>query len=133
MPDRLDVPSPLAGSDTAAPALVGQPVAVARAQTLRLYAADWLHFVGWCRMNGFLSLPASVETLSAYLLTVAPDLSRGALGRRRATIERMHRLHELVVPRLDAPVRAELRRFVPECFPCRRSSSLAPRSNQTRI
>jgi len=54
-------------------------------------------------------LPATAETLAAYLLAAAPTLSRGALGRRRAAIGAMHREAGLPPPRLDAPSRKALR------------------------
>ena len=111
MPDRLDDDPALAEAGSVGPTpVVGRPVAQPRPETVRLYAADWLDFSSWCRVNGCQALPSSTETLSAYLLAVAPGLSRGALGRRRAAIGRMHRLHSLLVPRLDAPARASLRR-----------------------
>lgn len=111
MPDRLDDHPTAAEAGSVAPIpVVGRPVAQPRPETVRLYAADWLDFSSWCRVNGCQALPSSTETLSAYLLAVAPGLSRGALGRRRAAIGRMHRLHALLVPRLNAPSRAALRR-----------------------
>jgi len=111
MSDRLDHPPALAEPNTVAPArVVGQPVSAPRAETVRLYAADWLDFVGWCRANGRRALPASAETFSGYLLAMAPGRSRGALGRRRAAIGTMHRQQGLAVPALDAAARAALRR-----------------------
>ena len=110
MPDQLDFSTAPTGADPVPLPGVGQPVVAASAETVRLYAADWLDFSAWCRMNRCRALPASGETLSAYLLAVAPRLSRGALGRRRAAIGRMHREHQHAVPRLDAPARAALRR-----------------------
>jgi hypothetical protein len=79
---------------TAVPAtarVVGDPVADPTATTLKLYAGDWARFVAWCREQGCPALPASSETLATYLLAVAPALSRGSLGRRRAAISTMHR------------------------------------------
>ncbi len=71
--------------------LIGDPVADPTPATLKLYAGDWARFVHWCRKQGCPALPASSETLATYLLTIAPTLSRGALGRRRAAIGAMHR------------------------------------------
>jgi hypothetical protein len=71
--------------------VVGDPVADPTATTIKLYAGDWARFVAWCREQGCPSLPASSETLVTYLLAVAPVLSRGSLGRRRAAISTMHR------------------------------------------
>ena len=66
--------------------VVGDPVADPTPATLKLYAGDWARFVTWCREQNRPSLPASSATLAAYLLAIAPGLSRGALGRRRAAI-----------------------------------------------
>ena len=93
-------PSPV----TAQP--VGTPVTDPVPETLRLYAADWRDFVTWCRKTGCAPLPANAATLAAYLLAVAPRLSRGALGRRRAAIGTMHRNAGLPVPVLDRAARA---------------------------
>ncbi len=110
MSDRLDDPPAPADPTTDTPVwVVGQPVSAPRAETVRVYATDWLDFLSWCRLNGCRALPASAETLAAYLLAVAPGLSRGALGRRRAAIGSMHRQHGFESPRLDAPARAALR------------------------
>ncbi len=71
--------------------VVGDPVADPTATTIKLYAGDWARFVAWCREQGWPALPASSETLVTYLLAVAPVLSRGSLGRRRAAISTIHR------------------------------------------
>ena len=71
--------------------VVGDPVADPTPATLKLYAGDWARFVQWCREQGCPASPASSKTLAAYLLAVAPGLSRGAIGRRRAAIITMHR------------------------------------------
>jgi len=89
---------------------VGMPVADPAPETLRLYAADQREFAVWCRATGCAPLPASMATLAAYLLAMAPRLSRGALGRRRAAIGTMHRKAGLPVPVLDLAALAALRR-----------------------
>ena len=89
--------------------VVGQPVAAPASSTLQLYAGEWAGFVAWCRQHSLASLPASSETLAAYLLAAALELSRGALGRRRAAIGAMHRQANVPVPRLDAASRKALR------------------------
>ena len=55
------------------------------------------------------SLPASSETLAAYLVDNAPALSRGALGRRRSAISTTHRQAGLPTPVLDAATHKALR------------------------
>lgn len=99
-----------AGSSPLTAHPVGTPVTDPAAETLRLYAADWRAFAAWCRRMGCAPLPASPATLAAYLLAVAPGLSRGALGRRRAAVGTMHRNQGLPVPALDRAALAALRR-----------------------
>ena len=89
--------------------MVGEPIADPTPATLRLYAGDWARFVVWCREQRRPSLPASSETLAAYLIDSAPGLSRGALGRRRSAISTMHRQAGLPTPILDAATHKILR------------------------
>ena len=89
--------------------MVGDPVADPTPATLKLYAGDWARFVAWCREQGRPSLPASSDTLAAYLVDIAPGLSRGALGRRRSAISTMHRQAGLPTPVLDPATHKALR------------------------
>ena len=89
--------------------VVGDPVADPAPATLKLYAGDWARFVAWCREQGRPSLPASSDTLAAYLVDIAPGLSRGALGRRRSAISTMHRQAGLPTPLLSPPTHKALR------------------------
>ena len=115
IPLAAEVPSGAAGGDATQPGMggtsrvVGVPVANPSPATVKLYAGDWTRFVGWCREHRQPSLPASAETLAAYLLAVAPTLSRGALGRRRAAIGTMHRQAGLPIPVLDPATHGQLR------------------------
>ena len=88
---------------------IGQPQAVQRPETVRLYAADWLAFISWCRAARRSSLPADGETLTAYLLATAAGTSRGTVGRKRAAIRAMHRQNGLPPPALNPSARAALR------------------------
>ncbi len=89
--------------------MVGDPVADPTPATLKLYAGDWARFVAWCREQGRPSLPASSDTLAAYLVDIAPGLSRGALGRRRSAISTMHRQAGLPTPLLSPATHKALR------------------------
>jgi hypothetical protein len=89
--------------------IVGDPLADPSLATRRLYASDWARFLSWCRQQGRAPLPTSSQTFAAYLLAVAPGLSRGALGRRRAAIGTMHRQAGLPTPLLDAATQKALR------------------------
>ena len=88
---------------------IGDPVADPTPATLKLYAGDWARFVAWCREQGRASLPASSQTLAAYLIDSAPGLSRGALGRRRSAVSTMHRQAGLPTPVLDSASHKALR------------------------
>ncbi len=86
------------------------PAAVARApETVRLYAADWAGFVRWCRGHGFAPLPASAETIAAYLHAESGRLSHGALRRRLAAVADAHRRGGHPAPAADPAVKAILR------------------------
>ncbi len=95
--------------DTGPARVVGDPVADPTPATLKLYAGDWARFVAWCREHHRPSLPASSDTLAAYLVDVAPELSRGALGRRRSAISTMHRQGGLPNPVLSPQTHKALR------------------------
>ena len=89
--------------------VIGDPVVDPTPTTLKLYAGDWAHFVAWCRAQHRPSLPASSDTLAAYLVDCAPGLSRGALGRRRSAVSTMHRQAGLPTPLLNATTHKALR------------------------
>ena len=95
--------------DTASIRVVGDPVTHPTPATIKLYAGDWARFVLWCREQGCTALPASPETLAAYLVAVAPGLSRGAIGRRRSAICTMHRQAGLPTPMLTPDTHEALR------------------------
>ena len=96
-------------AETATFRVIGDPVADPTPATRNLYAGDWARFVAWCREQGCPSLPASSETLAAYLVDSAPRLSRGALGRRRSAIGTMHRQADLPTPVLTPAIHKALR------------------------
>ncbi len=106
-PGTINVSSRSAGNRTVR--VVGEPVADPTPATLKLYAGDWARFVAWCREQGRPSLPASSDTLAAYLIDSAPELSRGALGRRRSAISTMHRQAGLPTPVLNPATHKALR------------------------
>ena len=95
--------------DSGSARVVGDPVSDPTPATLKLYAGDWARFVAWCQKQRRPSLPASSDTLAAYLVDVAPELSRGALGRRRSAANTMHRQAGLPTPVLDLATHKALR------------------------
>jgi hypothetical protein len=93
---------------------VDGPIAPA---TSRAYAADWHHFSEWCRSEGRASLPAASATLAAYLMALAPTLSRSALDRRVAAIAHAHRARFLPPPDADPAARRALRAVKRQAVP----------------
>lgn len=128
---------PARGAQTAsaAPPGVGQPRAIQRPETVRLYAAEWLAFAAWCRIEKRTALPADADTLAAYLLAAAPGATRGTLGRKRAAIRGMHRRHGLPLPAVDPAARAAVRQAVipPSKRIGRASSACASRALWVRL
>ena len=109
---RADLPAgrvPSWSGHTASAHVVGDPVTHPTPATVKLYAGDWARFVLWCREQGCTALPASSETLAAYMVAVAPGLSRGAIGRRRSAICTMHRQAGLPTPMLTPDTHKALR------------------------
>jgi integrase len=65
--------------------------AASSANTRRAYAADWRHFAGWCRRQGFELLPPDPQTVGLYITALASGSAVGTvLGAKKsvATIER---------------------------------------------
>ena len=55
------------------------------AETLRLYAGDWMHFQAYCAEHGLAALPASPELVAAFLAAPCTGRARPgpAAGRHR--------------------------------------------------
>ncbi len=77
------------------------------AETLRLYAGDWVHLQAYCVERGLAALPASPELVCAFL--AAPGTGRAALARRLTAIDHQHRQRGLAPPGAEPRVRAVLR------------------------
>ena len=76
-------------------------------ETLRLYAGDWAHFRDFCAERGHQALPASPESVVAFLAT--PGRGRAAMARQLAAIDHQHRRRGLALPGADPGLRAALR------------------------
>ena len=64
-----------------------------RPNTLRAYKSDLAAFSSWCVSNGLTALPASPDTVAAYLADqVARGLKVSTVRRHLATISKAHRL-----------------------------------------
>ena len=73
--------------------------------TRKAYATDWRDFLAFCEQVGSISLPASPDTVAAFLIARADGgLTVSALNRRLSAVRYVHRLRELAQPaggRLD--------------------------------
>ena len=102
----------LATTDTAAVVAAEPAISPQLAEeTVRLYAADWSAFRGWCAAHEVAALPAEAASVEAYLRTCAGHLGKSALRRRLAAILDQHRRRGLPLP-VDVTVRAALRQDV---------------------
>jgi hypothetical protein len=59
--------------------------------TLRGYRADWRDFCAWCESHGLSLLPASTETVAAYIAECAGRLKVGSIQRRTNAIAEAHK------------------------------------------
>jgi site-specific recombinase XerD len=75
------------------------------AATVVAYRSDWNHFVTWCNDQGLKSLPASAETLAAYLADLANTYKPSTLQRRLAAISQAHQMAGVDNPAHSTPVR----------------------------
>jgi site-specific recombinase XerD len=78
--------------------------------TRRAYRSDLIAFSTWCRGVGATALPASGETVAAYLAFLADSgLTVSTIQRRAAAIAYSHKLSGLTSPLIDESVKAVLR------------------------
>ncbi len=79
--------------EKASPAAVDFAMASKSDATRLAYRLDAAHFVDWCDRRKFAPLPASVDTVAAYLADLASfGLKAATIDRRRAGIRYMHLL-----------------------------------------
>src|SRR6266508_2235712 len=69
------------------------------------YRSDWKDFVGWCRSRKYQELPASAQTVAAYLAALADVAKASTVQRRLSTIRYAHLISGNVTPTTDPYVR----------------------------
>src|ERR1700758_3527641 len=72
--------------------------------TLRGYRADWKEFCAWCEARAITPLPASPETVAAYIAECAGRLKVGSIQRRLNAITEAHKALGLESPTHHAMV-----------------------------
>jgi integrase/recombinase XerD len=78
--------------------------------TLRSYRGDFTIFEAWCRENGYSPLPASPETVAAFITQDAKKSASATLRRRLTSIRKVHHLLRLNNPIIDEEVVIAYRR-----------------------
>jgi integrase len=110
------VPSDIRSAGTSAPSGHDWRAALARLDgaysesTLRGYRSDFARFAAWCDSLDRIALPASPETVAAFVAHRAPACSPSTLRRCLAGIRKLHRLFRLPNPAADEEVLLALRR-----------------------
>jgi site-specific recombinase XerD len=79
--------------------------------TLKSYEADVRTFVEWCKSRQINALPASAQSVCAFLEDQAPNLLPATVRRRAYAIRKVHRLLGLPDPTRDEDVSITLRRI----------------------
>src|SRR5262245_26571941 len=75
------------------------------AATQDAYRSDWEDFVLWCRSRGYQELPASPQTVAAYLAELADVAKASTVQRRLSAIRYAHLLSGNSTPTTDPYVR----------------------------
>src|SRR6516225_28738 len=95
-PSNTALPAALAPDLTAA---IGYAKAEKAAATRKAYGTDFRLLREWCEAKGVSALPATPETVAAYLAAgVAEGAKASTLGRRVAAIRYAHKLASLPTP-----------------------------------
>ena len=68
------------------------------ANTIRSHSADFAIFEAWCRAEGSAFLPASPETVANFVTAQGKWAAPATVGRRRASIAKIHKLMKLESP-----------------------------------
>ena len=76
--------------------------------TLRGYQSDWRAFCAWCEGHGQRPLPATPETVAAYIAECAEHLKPGSIQRRLNAIAEAHKAIGAGVADAHAPVVANI-------------------------
>lgn len=120
MTDLLPTPAGATGPLASADATTAQALAALEDEGRRLHAQcradrtwlgyqrDWRHFTNWCAAYGVPSLPATPETVAAYLADAAQTLKTCTLRRRLAAISVVHQGYGHPSPTTTAVVRTRM-------------------------
>jgi integrase len=101
----VELPAPVASFDDAADAAAQYRRASRAENTRRAYRAAVARFCGWCGVHGRIALPASPETVAAFLAAEArAELAVNTLRLRHAAVRYLHLLAGYPPPTAEAVV-----------------------------
>jgi len=100
-----DITGPVKGAEPSPlPSQVREFIRASKAEnTLRGYRSDWREFIAWCEGRSIGPLPASPETVAAYIADCASRLKVGSIQRRLNAIAEAHKAVALESP-THAPI-----------------------------
>jgi site-specific recombinase XerD len=87
--------------------------------TLRGYQSDWRAFCAWCETRALCPMPATAETVAAFIAACAGHLKVGSVQRRLNAIAEAHKAMGLESPTHNATVRNTMKGI-------RRTKGVAP-------
>jgi integrase len=97
--DLIPLPSPSLPAGVPSLEQVREYIRASKAEnTLRGYQSDWRHFCTWCESNRMGPLPATAETVAAYIDESAGSLKVGSIQRRLNAIAEAHKAVGLESP-----------------------------------
>lgn len=79
--------------------------------TLRAYRADFTAFIAWCSTVGQSALPATPDTIAAFIFADAATAQSATVRRRLAAIGRVHRLNRMPDPTKSEDALLAMRRM----------------------
>lgn len=101
------------GADIVPPSTLEQVRAYVQASkaesTIRGYRSDWREFCEWCQARAMVALPASSETVAAYIADCASRLKVGSIQRRLNAIAEAHKATGMESPTVAGIVRNTLK------------------------
>ena len=111
MKPETSITGPVKGADLVPlPSQVREFIRASKAEsTLRGYRSDWRDFVAWCELHNLCPLPASPETVAAYIAECAGRLKVGSIQRRLNAITEAHKAVGLESPTSTGMVRNTLK------------------------
>ena len=102
--------------------------------TLRAYVADLANFKAWCHAHSLQPMPASPETVGAYLAAAGLGYALPTLRRRVAAIARAHRIAKYPLDTKHPAIRETLRGIArTHGEPARRSAALTTEEIQKLV